>query len=137
MRTINSLLVIAILLFATVMTWTYFAVSGDQGTTNPQAGIGGGPNEQQSPNYQMEFRSLLTEHGNLAALHLSNVYDGQSTADSSRKLEENSEKLGNLIKGLGTSADRSTFLRAFRGHIQEYENYTLSARKFCRSHQYI
>lgn len=129
MRVVNSLLVIAILLFATVMTWTYFAVRGEQGTINPQAGIGGGPNDQQSSNYQIEFRTLLTEHGNLATLHLGKVYDGQSIADTSRKLEDNSNKLADLIKELGTAADRTAFLRAFRGHIQEYENYTVGVKE--------
>ena len=120
MKAVNSLLVIAILLFGTVMTWTYFAVSGDQPTSLPQAGIGGGP---ETTNFNSQFRILLPEHGNLAIQHLTDLYDGRDTPDTSRNLEDNALKLGDVIKQLGTAADREAFLRSFRGHIDEYEIY--------------
>lgn len=121
MRVVNSLLVIAILLFATVMTWTYFSVRGDQPSSLPQAGIGGGPNDT---NYNAQFNALLVEHVNLTTIHLTNLYDGNETADTSRKLEDNAQKLADVMKQLGTPADRDAFLRTFRGHIDEYEIYT-------------
>jgi hypothetical protein len=125
MKAINSLLIVAILLFGTVIGWTYFAVQSDQTASYPQAGIGGGPNDTvSSKNYDTEFRTLLTEHGNLASGHLMNLYDGRSTSESARALEENAELLGDVIKELGTAADREAFLRTFRGHIDEYEIYT-------------
>jgi hypothetical protein len=126
MRAVNSLLVVAILLFATVITWTYFSVRGDQTSSPPQAGIGGGP---ETTNFNSQFRTLLPEHGNLAVLHLTNLYDGKDTANTSQSLEDNAQGLGDVIKQLGTAADREKFLRTFRGHIDEYEIYTTGRKE--------
>jgi hypothetical protein len=125
MKAINTLLVVAILLFATVMTWTYFAVHGSDSSSLPTAGIGGGPGENTADTaFRDQFLTLLPQHGNLAATHLINLYDGKDTSTTSRRLESNAYQLADVIKQLGTSADRAVFLQAFRGHIKEYENYT-------------
>lgn len=125
MRAVNSLLVIALLLFVTVMSWTYFSVRGNQTVSYPQVGIGGGPNDTiSSVNYKEQFRTLLAEHGTLTTVHLTNVYDGNDTAATSGLLEDNAQKLGDIFKKLGTTADKEAFLKTFRGHIDEYEIYT-------------
>jgi hypothetical protein len=121
MKAINSLLVVSILLFATVMSWTYFAVRGDQASTLPQAGIGGGP---ESPPDTAQLRTLFAEHGNLAVTHTTNLYDNKDISNTARQLENNTQALSEVVKELGTAADREAFLRTFRGHIDEYEIYT-------------
>lgn len=128
MRTVNSLLIVAVLLFATVMIWTYAAVRGNDQTFQSGAGIGGGPGDLNSSNNQTNYRgqliTLLPEHGNVAIMHLTMLYDGKDTRETSKKLEDNGGKLADVIKTLGTTTDRELFLRTFRGHIKEYENYT-------------
>jgi hypothetical protein len=128
MKAVNSLLVIAILLFATVISWTYFAAKSTNNSPLPQAGIGGGPVDSTGSDIREQFQTLISEHGNLAVAHLSDLYDGKDTSDTAKKLDDNAIKLANLIKQFGTSTDRELFLQDFRGHIKDYENYT-KARK--------
>lgn len=124
MKTVNTLLIIAILFFTTVIGWTYFTVRGDGQDTQPQVGVGGGPEISQDTNFRVSFLKLLPEHANLAATHLTNLYDGKDISETTKLLETNSQKLSTLMGELGTSSDKETFLRMFRGHISEYENYT-------------
>lgn len=128
MKAVNSLLIIAILLFATVITWTYFAVRGTEQSSLPQAGIGGGPEPPDENNFRVQFQTLILEHSNLAITHVTALYDSEDTSETARKLEANTQKLADVFKQLGTATDRELFLQAFRGHIRDYENYT-KARK--------
>jgi hypothetical protein len=128
MKAINSILLVAVLLFATVITWTYFAVKANDNGVLPQVGVGGGPADTEGTDYRTQFQSLVSEHGNLAVAHLSNLYDGKDTMESAKKLDDNAKQLAALMRQFGTSADGYAFLHTFRGHIKDYENYT-KARK--------
>ncbi len=71
---------------------------------------------------------LTREHGVLASVHLQDLYDGKDISASSQLLEANGQQLADVM-GLADNQSREEFLRVWRSHIREYENYTRALRE--------
>jgi hypothetical protein len=120
MKTINSLLLVAILIITTVMTWTYFAVRSEDSSLFPQVGIGGGPETDSNAS----LTTLFTERTILTVTHVTNLYDGNDTTNTAHELEINTQNIGENIKKLGTAADKEMVVLIFENTLKEYEAYT-------------
>jgi hypothetical protein len=121
----RTFIIVVIVILVGYVVWSVFNTSArtQNATTNVT-----GTNVTADLQTRVNLHALLTEHGNVAASHLSDLYDGKDTKETGKKLEENTQKLADMIEELGTAEDREAFVTTFRGHIKEYENYTMGLK---------
>jgi hypothetical protein len=93
----------------------------------PIVGVGGGPNDLTTPqntDLLLGINNLFKEHGVMAVNHLQAVYDGKDTLPTGQLLDENGNKIADVFASLYGSEIRSKFVNMWKGHINEYVNYT-------------
>lgn len=127
----RSLIALALVLLVGIVGWGIYNSTNQTSKMNEfTPGIGGGPGNLTDPQAttpsRTQLQTLLNQHGILASNHLQTLYDGNNTSETSANLDRNSQDIANFMSQLG--ANREEFLKMWRQHITEYENYTNALR---------
>lgn len=105
-------------------------------STGVVPGIGGGPEVTRSvgpyttntADFRVELDSLFKEHGVLASEYLKNIHDRKDGAAIKAQLDQNTNKVGDVIGRVYGGEARGQFLEMWNMHIMEYENYAKALR---------
>lgn len=123
-----SLGLIVVLVLIVVGIWAWQS-NNPETTTGFQAGVGGAPNVPDSRiDERARIHFLLQEHAAAGATHLAALYDGADVTDTRERLDVNTQELAIVFEKL-SGEPQDEFLSVWRGHMGEYERYTLAVKQ--------